>query len=235
MINNSRDDWQKKRILLAIPVYNEEKFLPELLQNLTRSVPLEHLLFVNDGSQDRSQEILDRFQVPYIRHTENLGKGAALLHAIAFAKKNNFEWLITMDGDGQHDPAHLPQFLKVIDAHHADMILGCREQRRSNMPWSRRMSNGITSIVISLLIGRIRIHDSQCGYRALRLKNIHIGDYREGGFQFESELLLHLGKNHRIIEIPIKTLYGSEKSKIHGLSDTLKFIRLVMRYMWRYA
>ncbi|MBN2356295.1 glycosyltransferase family 2 protein [candidate division KSB1 bacterium] len=227
--------WKREKILLAVPVYNEERALAEVLSALCHMVPRQNILLVNDGSTDQSQNIINAHQLQYIKNDVNCGKGSALLQAVRFARANRFRWLITMDGDGQHDPGHLKDFVKAIQRNSADLIIGVRQQKKRSMPRLRQMSNGISSVLISLLIGRNRIHDTQCGYRAVRLARINIPDYRETGFQFESELLLRLGRSITIIQVPIATHYGSERSKIRNWADSFKFIRLLLRYIWLYS
>lgn len=225
--------WEQQKILLAIPVYNEAPFLSGLLEATIKYAPKTNILLINDGSIDNTKQIIDYHAVSCIEHSENSGKGDSLISAIRYAQQRQYNWLITMDGDGQHDPQHLLQFIQAIEIDNCDIIIGHRQRRDKNMPWSRQLSNGITSILISLLNGGTRIHDTQCGFRALKLNCIDPTQYRKGGFQLESEMLLVLGKKgYKIIEIPISTIYGDEHSNIDIYKDTFKFIVLLLRYLW---
>ncbi len=221
-------------VLLVIPVYNEERFIEELLAGVCQVVKLENILIVNDGSTDNTSAIISRLPVRVLAHSKNHGKGAALLSAIRYAKKNQYRWIITMDGDGQHHTGQINDFLLAIQDDKADLILGNRQNRGAKMPVHRILSNGITSTILSLCSGMQRIRDSQCGFRAVRLKCLEPDIYQETGFQFESEMILRLGKQKcRFHEIPVETSYGSESSSIHLVKDTVKFIILVIKsFFW---
>ena len=99
------------------------------------------------------------------------------------------------------------------------------------MPLHRRLSNKITSSIISYVCEK-RVHDSQCGYRRYKIDDILCGSYLEDGFQFESEVLINLlGKNCTIHHIDIPTIYNQENSSMNNISDTFRFIRLIIRYL----
>lgn len=216
------------KILIAVPVYNEENHLSSLLQEILHSYPQIDVLVVNDGSVDGTHEVIRTFPVRTIRHEHNRGKGAAILSAIEYAQSRRYQWLIIMDGDGQHAPGDIQNFVREIEQNNADLILGNRMNAVNNMPFHRFLSNGITSIIISLCSGGVRVHDSQCGFRAMRLLCIRRDTFKYKGFQFESELVLRLGKaNRRLKEIPIRTIYQNQKSQMKLLYDTLKFIILI--------
>lgn len=223
----------KQDILIAIPVYNERRHIMELLDRITIHAPGIPVLVVDDGSTDGTPDVLTDKPVTLVRHERNHGKGAALLTAVDYAKSADYRWMITLDGDGQHPPEHLPAFMEAIQTHKSDLILGNRQSRSVSMPWHRRFSNGTTSIMVSLCCGR-RIHDSQCGYRAVRVSALHPGDYRERGFQFESEMILRMGKQgSKITEIPVNTRYNGQSSSIHLIKDTLRFINLIIKsFFW---
>lgn len=218
--------------ILIIPVYNEQRHLPTLLQDIqTHQVKLD-LLFVDDGSTDETELILQNAGVPFIRHAANRGKGAALVTGLSAAEQRGYSWAITMDGDGQHSPDHLQEFIDVCRMTSAQLIIGNRQNRHhEGMPMHRQLSNSITSVLVSLFSG-VRVHDSQSGYRAYRLTNRAWRLCRETGFQFESEVILRLGKTGaKIVELPIRTVYAGQSSRMRLFADTFKFIGLLLRSM----
>ncbi|HPG37897.1 MAG TPA: glycosyltransferase family 2 protein [bacterium] len=221
-------------VLLVIPVFNEERFIGELLDRVHRIVKPGNILVVNDGSTDNTAAILSQLPVNILTHSQNRGKGAALLSAIRYAQEHRYSWILTMDGDGQHQTGQIDAFLQAIANDQADIILGNRQKWGVKMPFHRILSNGITSIILSLCSGMQRIHDSQCGFRAMRVTCLDRALFREMGFQFESEMILRLGKQQcRFLEIPVETRYGSESSSIHLVNDTVKFIKLVIKsFFW---
>jgi len=225
---------QKNDVMIVLPVFNEASFIKELVFDISNYINKNDILIVNDGSTDSTGTLIRQLSVNYIEHKHNKGKGAALLTGIEYANNAGYKWVITLDGDGQHQPRYILDFLRIIRQNNVDLILGNRQNRATGMPVHRVLSNSITSIIISLCAGHIRIHDSQCGFRAIRLACVKSSIFSEMGFQFESEMILRLGKSHcRIKEIPIATKYGQEASSIHLIGDTLKFIKLVLKsFTW---
>ncbi len=220
--------------LIVLPVYNEADYISSLVKSILSYQNHIDILVVNDGSTDETELVIDKLPVKVIHHDQNKGKGAAIRTAIQYGKQYGYDWIITMDGDGQHPPEYLNDFLEEIALDRADLVLGNRQSREQGMPFHRRLSNGTTSVMVSLCAGNNRIHDSQCGYRALRLNKFHDSNYTQTGFQFESEMILRMGKSRcRIKEIPVSTHYGNESSSIHLVYDTLRFIKLIINsFLW---
>ncbi|HNR67432.1 MAG TPA: glycosyltransferase family 2 protein [bacterium] len=219
-------------ILIAIPVYNEAPFVAHVLQQVLEQVPAHCVVVVDDGSTDGTAEISAAFPVQVIRCDRNLGKGRALQRAFQLAIESKKEWILTLDGDGQHDPKDFPRFFDCIRTQDYDVYIGDRRNRGS-MPLQRRLSNGVSSIFLSLCAGNQRIRDSQCGYRALRTGCIPLTRLCENGFQFESEVLLRMGKmGCRFSQVSVNTHYGDELSSIRPFRDTVRFIALVLKSLF---
>ena len=216
--------------VLIIPVHNEENALEAFLSLLMRTHPGWSVIAVDDGSCDATPSILRTHRIETLRHEQNQGKGAALLSGLRAAQKKGYSWAITLDGDGQHHPEHIDDFVARSRDSGAQLVLGVRQFRQRGMPWHRQLSNQLTSLLISLGAGQ-RIHDSQCGYRAYDLSSDVWQSCRERGFQFESEVLLRLGKSGgKMEEIPVSTLYPDDsKSHIRLFQDTFAFLRLLIR------
>lgn len=217
------------RVLIAVPACNEAASLAQLSVHIRAAAPDCALLVIDDGSTDGTADLLERLQIPTLRHTAVLGKGRCLRDALAEARRCQCDWLITLDGDGQHDPAFLPRFIEVIRSGEAEVIIGCRQERGGTMPLLRRLSNYLSSGLVSLFAGRT-FHDAQCGFRAFRVDLAGLDACREEGFQYESELLLRLGRTRcRFSEIPISTRYLASASRIRYAADTWRFLRLLWR------
>ncbi len=224
----------KDKVLIIIPAFNEEKSLGKLLKSISSIVPRKDVLVVDDGSQDKTAIIAKRAGCRVLSQKTNQGKGLALRAGFAFALKSGYDAVITMDADGQHDPSEIPKFLKSFKKSGADFIIGTREQNLSEMPFLRFLVNKTTSLVTSILAG-VRIHDSQSGYRLIRsilIKKINLKTER---FQMETEIIIKAAmKKFSIIEVPIKTIYFKKfKSYINPLIDTVRFIKLSLRMLWR--
>jgi glycosyltransferase involved in cell wall biosynthesis len=114
------------KALTAIPVYNEERHLDNVLTEVRRYSP--DILVVNDGSTDRTGELLARHtDISVITHAKNSGYGAALISAFCLFLKTDYDVLVTMDCDGQHEPARIPVLLEAI--HDGDIVSGSRYLR----------------------------------------------------------------------------------------------------------
>jgi len=157
-----------------------------------------------------------------IKHEKNRGKGDALITGFNYSLKNNYDIIITLDADGQHDPSEIPNFLKKIDKY--DIIIGARDFKE--MPFPRRISNTITTFLLSLRTHQ-KIGDSQSGYRLIKTDVLRGLDFKTERFILESELLVRA--KCRIGNVRIKTIYAGEKSHINNLRDTIKFIKFLIQ------
>ena len=215
-------------LLIIIPSYNSNDTLLELIANLNDRYTLP-ILVIDDGSDVEFS--FDIQNVKILRNRKNRGKGYSLLKGFQYASSNGYSHALTMDADLQHSYMEVSSFLSIDTS--VDLVLGCRERRRK-MPIARRFSNKITSLLISSLVG-MKITDSQCGYRRYNLDLVLEKNYLESGFQFESEVLIKcISKSLKVKEIKIETIYDpNNKSYIRHMSDTLKFIRLIIRSIIR--
>jgi dolichol-phosphate mannosyltransferase len=165
------------RFLTAIPVYNEERHLEGVLQEVRRYSP--HILVVNDGSTDRTPELLARQEgLDVVTHPHNRGYGAALISAFEFARCRDYDVLVTMDCDGQHEPSRIPVLLEAI--HDADLVSGSRYLRDFRQddpaPQDRSRINHIITAELNAKFG-LGLTDAFCGFKAYRreaLDKLHI-------------------------------------------------------------
>ena len=213
-------------IAILIPAYNTEKYLPSLIDRIL-SVYNGKIIIIDDGSI--SSISYSHSSVDMLKNEKNMGKGYSLLKGMRYAFDQGFDAVITLDSDGQHDPKYITNFL---NNNGADIVIGTRKFD-GNMPFHRRLSNTISSKLVSMLAG-VDIPDSQSGYRMYLLRPILSLSLKEKGFQFESEVLICAGrKGYRFNSIPISTLYSNEDSNINSIMDTLRFIRLIIiRLLW---
>lgn len=219
---------------VIIPAFQAAKSLQVLINRIKLIQLSIKIIVVNDGSTDNTLDILGKFDdVIVVNHQRNLGKGAAIKSGIKKARELGFQYAICIDSDLQHPPELIPNFIKSQSEINASLVLGVRQFSREIMPFHRILSNTITSFVVSIRIGK-RVHDSQCGYRLIRISDIDINQFNENGFQFETELLLKMIPSKATFrEIPINTIYNKSNSSINNVKDTLKFIKLFLRsYLW---
>ena len=213
------------KCLLAIPAFNEATRITPIIESASKAIP--EILVVDDGSVDGTASVASRAGARVVRHEQNLGKGEALKTAFAFAIKEGYDWLFTIDGDGQHDPDDLKGFFPLLNDY--DLILGNRMTDSGRVPFVRRLANRTSSAIVSALCGS-PIEDSQTGFRAHRVDLLRALDLKTQRFALESEIIIKAARSgFRIGHCRIKTIYGDEKSRFRTLRDSLKFLSMAVR------
>jgi glycosyltransferase involved in cell wall biosynthesis len=219
----------RSNVAALIPCYLEERHVRDIAAR-TRA-QLDAVLVVDDGSTDRTGEEARMAEVDLVAHECNQGKGAAvktgLRHLIA---QPEIEWMLVLDGDGQHLPEEIPRFLEEANRTGAEMIVGNRTHDTRDMPWLRKLTNFTMSRLISAMIGQ-RVPDSQCGFRLFR-RDLAAAflDAASSNFDFESEMLVIAARRGvRIGAARVSTIYGDEVSKISPVRDTIRFCKLLAR------
>ncbi len=205
-------------ISVVVPVFNEEESLPllvprlvEVLQHLDRSY---ELVFVDDGSSDRSSKILNGMILEYpflriIRFKENRGSSAALVAGVREARGGK---IVTLDSDLQNDPADIPKLLGYLD--HYDMAAGWRKKR--NDPWLKRISSKIANAIRNWLSGE-KINDSVCPLRVFKKECFKEIPKFNGMHRFLPTLMKMEG--YRVVEVPVShhpRRFGKSKYNIRN-------------------
>jgi glycosyltransferase involved in cell wall biosynthesis len=156
----------------------------------------------------------------------NQGKGAALRAGFQRAIDEGYGAVLTLDADGQHDPAEIPNFLQTYRVDRADLIIGSRDF--DQMPWVRRLANSLGRRAFSWALGQY-MPDNQSGYRLIsrRLMEAMLAS-GEQGFEFEVEMIVVcVQQGFKLDWVPIRTIYAGEGSHINPLQHTLNFLRVV--------
>ena len=161
------------RILIAIPVFNEEKSVDRVLGEVARHAAAfaGEILVIDDGSTDATPSLLARHPVEVIRHGKNRGYGRAMQDMLEWADFRGYDWVISMDCDEQHEPASLPKFVERISAGASDVVSGSRYIDESlpgdPAPEDRRRINALLTREINERLA-LGITDAFCGYKAYR-------------------------------------------------------------------
>jgi glycosyltransferase involved in cell wall biosynthesis len=217
------------KVAVVIPAYNAGDRLARVVRRAATQVGHRSVIVVDDGSTDGSCSPERLRAVRCMSHLTNRGKGAALKTGFEEAVALGFDAIVTLDADGQHDPALIPRLVREAERSDADLVIGSRMDNLGPMPWLRRLTNRTTSFLISLLAGQ-RVEDSQSGFRLIQTRRLNELKLRTNRYDTESEMLIQAGqKNLKIQSIPIPSVYGLERSGIHPLADTWRFIRLFFR------
>lgn len=218
----------KETILAIIPAYCEGRFIGPVVRQVLQYV--QTVLVVDDGSFDNTANEAETAGAKVIRHSTNLGKGAALKTGLDYAVSIDSAFFLFLDGDGQHDPSEIPAFIDAINRSKADLVLGNRMRNLNSMPLIRRWTNQFMSWQIGRIC-KIPIPDSQCGFRLARKELLPVLMAPSNRFEFESEsIILAARQGFQLGFVPIRTIYRDQQSKIRPLQDTMRYLRLIHKY-----
>lgn len=222
------------RVLTAIPVYNEARHVENVLTEVRRYSP--HILVINDGSTDGTADLLARQQnLDVLTHPTNRGYGAALISAFAYTIQHGYDVLVTMDCDGQHEPARIPVLLEAI--HDADIVSGSRYLRDfrqdNSAPADRRRINQTITQELNDHLG-LHLTDAFCGFKAYRrqaLEKLHI---TETGWGMPLQLWVQAARaGLRIKEVGVPRLYLDPSRAFGGVmndaDERLAYYRRIIR------
>jgi len=221
---------QKPVIIAAIPCLNEEKFIGEIVSK-TR-VFVDKVVVIDDGSSDNTCKAARAAGAEVIRHKRRQGAGAATRAAFEAAKKYHANILVTLDGDGQHNPDEIPKVLEPILNEGADLTIGSRffQQKLKNIPKYRKF--GIDVITWLYNLGSVtKVSDSQSCFRAHSRRLLEAVNITEDGFGFSVQVLIQARRKGFVIrEAPVSCIYHSDGSTLnpvsHGLGVALSVIKL---------
>ncbi len=226
--------------IAVIPCFNEENFIGDIV---TRArIYADKVIVIDDGSTDNTSEVAKAAGAEVIRHERRRGAGAATKSGFEAAKTNNADILVTLDGDGQHDPDEIPQVLAPILRGGADLVIGSRFLQ-PNLNQSQSVSISLKHVpkyrkfgidVITWLYNfgsKVKVSDSQSCFRAHSRRLIEAVNITENGFGFSVQVLIQAReKGFLIKEVPVSCIYHSESSSLnpvaHGLGVACSVIRL---------
>jgi dolichol-phosphate mannosyltransferase len=208
------------RFLTALPVYNEVEHVGAVLDQVTRTSP--NVLVVDDGSTDGTAELLARrTDIARLMHTRNEGYGAALHCAFQYAIDHDYDVLVTIDCDGQHEPQRIPEF---VDASaDADIVSGSRYLQafpgQSQPPAERRGINMEITAEINRRLG-LNLTDAFCGFKAYRREALLAFDITEMGYAMPLEVWAQAARaGLRIVELPVPLIYLDASRSFGGSLD----------------
>jgi dolichol-phosphate mannosyltransferase len=209
-----------QRALTVLPVHNEIKHVAEVLDKAVRYS--QEVLVVDDGSSDGTSELLAaRRDIRVIRHPENRGYGAALKTAFDEAIRSGYDFLVTIDCDGQHEPALIPEFLRAV--RFADVVSGSRYLKRfagdSRPPEERRRINQQITEEINRRLG-LHLTDAFCGFKAYQVPALAKIDLHDPGYAMPLEFWVRAADlGLKIVELPVPLVYLEEERSFGGSLD----------------
>ncbi len=215
-------------VLALIPAWNEGARVGPVVEETHKHLPV---LVVDDGSLDHTAAAAEEAGATVIRHHRNRGKGIALMTGFDWGLSQGYEGVLTLDADGQHDPADIPSFLHAYRNNDWELIIGRRDF--TAMPFPRGYTNPFGSWLLSLAL-KERIPDNQSGFRLHDRDLLETLDLTTTGFELEVEVIIQaVCQGMRIGWVEIETIYGIDKrSYFHPLKDSARFLGMVWQ-AWR--
>lgn len=213
------------RLLIAIPVYNEEKYVVPVIDQIKRFH--DDILVIDDGSTDdtpiRLAQLAGEAEIKLITHPVNSGYGQSLIDAFAYASRRNYDWVITIDCDEQHEPERIPDFIEEIQTNRWDIISGSRYMHQFNgndlPPQDRRAINHTLTALLNDLFD-LNLTDSFCGFKAHRVEAMEKLRLTETGYAFPMQLWPQIvWANLRLTEIPVRLIYNDPNRHFGGMLD----------------
>jgi len=228
-----------ERALVIVPTFNERENISRLIEAVLEEDPRLEVLVVDDGSPDGTGDIVEALaekdkRVHLLRRPRKMGLGTAYIAGFKWSLEQRYDYVLEMDADFSHDPAHLPEFLRVIQT--ADLVLGSRYRDGKvtivNWPINRLLLSYFANVYARIVTG-VALWDSTGGFKCYRrtvLEAIDLDDVRSNGYAFQIEMSFRAWrKNFRIVEIPIVFV-----DRFEGTSKMSKaIVREAVWMVWR--
>ena len=225
-----------RRPSVLIPAHNEVLTIRGIVEAARAHV--DRVIVIDDGSTDGTSKQLDGLDIQLIRHETNAGKGRRLVEGLELAFHEGIDQVITLDGDGQHDPESIPNFLQCADQNSDAFVLGDRSAQMDRIPRERAMAIRFGNFFIGWACVQ-RISDAQCGmrlYPAAMWKDVHVPADEVDRFLFETAVLLHSAKaGYRFVTVPIDARYAGftqRPSHFAPVRDFFQLFGLVTKFLF---
>jgi len=194
--------------LAVVPAYNEAATIGGVIRSLREQVPDFDVLVIDDGSTDGTQVVAESVGARVVRHPFNLGIGGAVQSGFSFALENGYDYMVQVDGDGQHDPVEINRLVETMDDDpRLDMVCGSRfltKDYKYPSPVSRRTGIHVFAFLLSRIVGQ-RVSDPTSGFRLFNRRAIAVfaRDYPHDYPEVEAVLMLHYHRL-RMREVPVR-------------------------------
>lgn len=228
---SSTNDIKKEKALVVIPAFNEERTIAAIVGQIPEEVAgvAVHVLVINDGSTDLTGPVVERSRGTVLHNAERRGKGAAVQTGFAHALREGYRFVVSLDGDAQHDPRYVATIIKILKRGGVDLVTSSRYLRQmdavSKPPLERKLVNVMMTGAVNRLTG-LRLTDAFCGVFGARTdffadKPLTTKDY---GIVLELILRTHFSGG-AILEIPHPLIYyregNSKFREVYGMENHL--------------
>ena len=216
--------------IVCIPAYNEEIKINDVVK---KSLPYaDKVIVCDDGSTDDTAALAKKAGAVVISHKKNQGYGATISTLFDYCRKNNAEIMVTLDGDGQHNPDQIPDLINVILKHKVDVVIGSRSLKDDkDLPSYRKTGIKIITSTINSATN-LKVTDSQSGFRAYSKEAIDLIHLTESGMAVSTEILVKISNNGlSMAEVPITVSYIGDTSTQHPVTHGTHVIGSTLKYV----
>jgi len=218
-------------VVICIPAFNEEGTIGRIVSRSKEFC--SHVVVCDDGSIDKTSLEATKSGAIVAAHIRNRGKGAALKTLLQEASEFHPDVIVTLDGDGQHDPSDVPLLVEPVLEGKADVVIGCRFNGGNHIPFYRKVGNSLLSFMTNWSAGT-RVRDTQSGFRAYSSKVIPSLSIIENGMGVDSEILINLARQgFRIEERNVAVTYGGDTSTLNPASHIVRVVWSITRAKYR--
>lgn len=216
-------------VVCIVPAHNAEASVEAVVKGIKLHLPRVLVLGVDDGSSDGTRAILQKTCDQVILFDINQGKGVALREAFEWAVDNGAAGVLQIDADGQHDPSVAPAIVAALDRY--DIVIGTRAISSDAVPVHRRLAN-MLSTSITRKISKCQVHDSQSGYRAMRIDVLKKIKPQGTRFEFETDFIILAGNaGYTFGSVPIPVIYDSPTpSNFRPLHSSFQIAKVLWRH-----
>jgi glycosyltransferase involved in cell wall biosynthesis len=223
---------KEHKIFVVIPAFNEEAVIRDVIHGIKRK-GYDNIIVVDDGSNDNTYESVKEIEgISTLRHKINRGKGAATKTGIETAKMLKADIIVTMDGDGQHDPNDINKLINPIIYNNIDVVLGTRMANPKGMPIKKRIANYLGNLFTWCLYG-LRVSDSQSGFRAYSKSAVNMINTKADQYEYDSEIISEINIHKlKYKEIPIKVRYSEYSMNKADKQGFINGIKTLYKMIW---
>lgn len=217
--------FKENKLAVLVPTFNNEQTLANVLTSILEYTT--NVIVVNDGSTDSTVDLLKQFpQIDLVSYSPNKGKGFALRSGFKHARQAGYDYVITIDSDGQHFAEDLPKFLDALPHHPAAIIMGVRNMEQAGIPGKSSFGHKFSNFWFWVETG-LKINDTQSGYRLYPIKLLEKTKWITRKFEFEIEVMVRsVWKGVEMAEVPVRVFYAPKEIRVSHFRPFKDFTRI---------
>ncbi len=215
---------EELKVLIVVPTYNNETTIKQVVEDVRAYS--SNLLVVNDGSTDSTSSIIENLGVDNISYSPNRGKGYAIRQSFKWAMERDYNYVLTIDSDGQHYASDIPQFIEAIERNPDSLIVGARNLTADNMPSKNTFANKFSNFWFHVETGT-KLEDTQSGFRLYPIRKVGKTKYCTSRYEFEVEVIVRAAwSGVNVMNIPIRVYYPPVEERVSHFRPLKDFTRI---------